>query len=264
MCRDTPHAIYTSAKRGVCWTAYLSILKVRVKFGDRVLDTYALLDNGAAGYLIRKYFATEMGMTGTNRLIKFGTFHGSDPLLPSRTVEFELYAPNDETIRFDVIAHTTPVLEVALRRWKAPPSLTDRAYLDGVSYSDVDQGEVTILIVYDIFEAHVEMEIPRQPVGVQGPSAVRFSLGWSLCGPVFEVNQRSRAIFCISRDDQLHRQVERFIKIDSSGTRCSQPFSLTPEEVRAVQMVLKSTRLVNGLPNNRQATYKLFDHLEKS
>ena len=278
MCRDAPHAIYTSAKRGVCWTTYLSILKVRVKFGDRVLDTYALLDNGAAGSLIPEDFATEMGMTGTKRQVNFGIFHESEPLLPSRSVELELYATNDETIRFYVTADITPDLEIASRRWKAPPLLTDWAYLDGVSYPDVNQGEVTILIGYDIFEAHVQKEIRRPPAGVQGPFAVRFPLGWSLCGPVFEVNQRSRTIFCISRDDQLHRQVERFIEIESSGTRCSQPLSLTPEEVRTVQMVRKSTRLVNGrfeaglpwirddlvLPNNRQAAYKLFDLLEKS
>ena len=166
------------------------------------MEPTSFLDNGAADSLIREDFAIEIGMTGTNRLMNFETFHGSDPLLPSRTVEFELYAPNDETIRFDVTASTTPVLEVVSRRWKVPPSLTDLADLDGVSYPDVDQGEVTILIGYDIFEAHVQKEIRRPTAGVQGPFAVRFPLGWSPCGPLFEVNQRSRAIFCISRDDQ--------------------------------------------------------------
>ena len=89
----------------------------------------------------------------------------------------ELYATNDETIRFYVTADITPDLEIASRRWKAPPLLTDWAYLDGVSYPDVNQGEVTILIGYDIFEAHVQKEIRRPPAGVQGPFAVRFPLG---------------------------------------------------------------------------------------
>ena len=276
--RYAPHTIYTSAKRVLCWTTYLSILKVRAKFGERTLDTYALLDNGAAGSLNREDFATEMGMSGKNELINFGTVHRSDPLLPSRTVEFELLAPHDDSIRFEVTANTTPVLQVTSRRWKAPSTLTDWAYLDGVSYPDVDHGEVTILIGYAVFEAHIQKEIRRPPVGVQGPFAVLFPLGWSLCGPVFEMSKRSRSIFCIIRDELLPQHVEKFMKRESSGTRPAQPPKLTPEEERVVWMVQESTELVNGrfeaglpwvrddliLPNNRQTAYKLFNHLDKS
>ena len=54
-----------------------------------------------------------MGMSRKNELINFGTFHGSDPFLPSKTVEFELLARHDGSIRFEVSADTTPVLQVA-------------------------------------------------------------------------------------------------------------------------------------------------------
>ena len=91
----------------------MSILKVRARFGYRKLDTYFLIDNGDSGSLIREDLATEMGMSRKNELINFGTFHGSDPFLPSKTVEFELLARHDGSIRFEVSADTTPVLQVA-------------------------------------------------------------------------------------------------------------------------------------------------------
>ena len=101
-----------------------------------------------------------------------------------------------------------------------------------MSYSDVDHGEVTILIGYDVFEAHIQTEIRRPPVGERGQFAVLFPLGWSLCGPVFEMSKRSRSIFCISRDELLHQLVYIFIERGSSGTRPAQPPKLTPEEER--------------------------------
>lgn len=97
-------------------------------------------------------------------------------------------------------------------------------------YLDVDHGEVTMVIEYDFFEAHVQKEIRSPTVGVQGPLAVLFPLSWSLCGPVFETSHRSRSIFCISRDDQLHRQVETFIEMESPGAHPWQSHKLTPEE----------------------------------
>ena len=147
-----------------------------------------------------------------------------------------------------------------------------------MSYPDVDHGEVTILIGYDVFEAHIQKETRRPTVGVQGQFAVLFPLDWSLCGPVFEKSKRSRSLVCISRDEPLHQQVEKFIERESSGTRPAQPPKLTPEEERADRMVREWTQLVNGrfeaglpwvrddriLPNNRQAAYKHFNHLEKS
>lgn len=104
-------------------------------------------------------------MSGKNALINFGTLHGFDPLLPSRTVKFEVLAPHDGSIRFEVTVETPLVLQVASHRWKAPPSLTDWAY-DGLSYQDVEYGEVTIWIGYDVFEAHAQKEIRHPPVGV--------------------------------------------------------------------------------------------------
>ena len=106
--REAPQAIYISAKRGLCWTTYLKILKVRTKFGNHVLNIYALLNNGAEGSLIREDFVTGMGKSVTNALINFVTFHGSDPLLPSRKVEFELLAPHNDSNRFEVTVDNTP------------------------------------------------------------------------------------------------------------------------------------------------------------
>ena len=114
-----------------------------------------------------------------------------------------------------------------------------------MSYPDVDHGETTILIGYDVFEAHIQKEIRHPPVGVQDPFAVLFPLGLSLCRPVFEMSKRSRSIFCISRDELL-QHVEKFIERESSGTRPAQPPKLTPEKERAVRMVPESTQLVNG------------------
>ena len=81
----------------------------------------------------------------------------------------------------------------------------------------------------------------------------------------FQTSYRSRSIFCISRYDQLHRQLLKFIEIEPSGTRPAQPYKLTPEEERAVRWAgFPWVRDDLILPNNRQAAYKFSNHLERS
>lgn len=58
----------------------------------------------------------------------------------------------------------------------------------------------------------MQQEIRRPPTGVQGLYVVKFSLAWSLCGPIYEKITRVRNIYFVKQDAELHRQVERFIK----------------------------------------------------
>ena len=53
-----------------------------------------------------------MGIPGTNEMVDFGTFHRQNPLLPSRTVDFEVFMPHDYFVMFAVTADSTPVLKI--------------------------------------------------------------------------------------------------------------------------------------------------------
>lgn len=79
---------------------------------ERKALKHVFLDNGAAGSLIREDFAALMGIPGTNEMVDFGTFHRQNPLLPSRTVDFEVFMPHDYFVMFAVTADSTPVLKI--------------------------------------------------------------------------------------------------------------------------------------------------------
>lgn len=93
-----------------------------------ILTSYSLLRNKHFSFSVVCFLcevSLTMGVPGTSEMADFGTFHGHDPLLPPRTVYFEVIAPHDDSVMFAVTADTTPVLNVEARRWKRPASMTD-------------------------------------------------------------------------------------------------------------------------------------------
>ena len=54
------------------------------------MTTYALLDQGSQVSLIHHSLAAQLNLKGPKRRTLTGTFHGSDPIIVTRRVNFEL------------------------------------------------------------------------------------------------------------------------------------------------------------------------------
>ncbi|XP_045026337.1 uncharacterized protein LOC123470277 [Daphnia magna] len=66
----------------------LAVVPVRLQAGCRTLDVFALLDTGSQATLLREDAAQELCLKGRSRKVHFGTFHGKDPVVDTRLVDF--------------------------------------------------------------------------------------------------------------------------------------------------------------------------------
>ena len=73
---------------GLPSSVLLSVVPVRVSANGKFVNTKALLDSGSQLTLIREDVARELDLRGQTQDIRFGTFHGFDPIIVTRKVKF--------------------------------------------------------------------------------------------------------------------------------------------------------------------------------
>ncbi|XP_045035892.1 uncharacterized protein LOC123476942 [Daphnia magna] len=65
-----------------------AVVPVRLRAGCRTLDVFALHDTDSQATLLREDAAQALGLKGRPRKVRFGTFHGKDPVVDTRLVDF--------------------------------------------------------------------------------------------------------------------------------------------------------------------------------
>ncbi|XP_045023060.1 uncharacterized protein LOC123467054 [Daphnia magna] len=229
----------------------LAVVPVRLRAGCRTLDVFALLDTGSQATLLREDAANALGLTGQPRKIRFGTFHGKDPVVETRLVGFSI---KDVLASFD--------------------------YLCDLNFPARDAGEVQILIGMDVQDAHLNIEVRRPPTGVRGPNAVLTPFGWCVVGrthPLPAVEDPSINFVKLGTIEQLEECVERFWKTQSLPVR-EAPSTFMSSSDRAAMDQLESTIRHTGtryevglpvrphcpkLPDNKELARRKFLALER-
>ncbi|XP_057377943.1 uncharacterized protein LOC130699905 [Daphnia carinata] len=198
----------------------LAVVPVRLRAGDRTLDVFALLDTVSQATLLREDAAEALGLTGRPRKIRFGTFHGKDPIVDTRLVDFTVSSLDGKESCPVSDAFVVPHLNVGHRRLKN--SSTSLEYLRGLDFPARDATEVQVLIGMDVQDAHLNFEVRRPPAGVQGPNAVRTPFGWCVVGKTFPMSAAEAASINFVKLDSielLEESVERFWRTQSLPVR---------------------------------------------
>ena len=68
------------------WSVLLAVVPITIWSGQQRFDTFGLLDTGSEITLILNHTADILGLEGEVEMIRLGTFHGKDPLIPARNV----------------------------------------------------------------------------------------------------------------------------------------------------------------------------------
>ncbi|XP_059352180.1 uncharacterized protein LOC130698697 [Daphnia carinata] len=200
----------------------LAVVQVRLRAGDRTLDVFALLDIGSQATLLREDAAEALGLTGRPRKIRFGTFHGKDPLADTRFVDFTVSSLDGEESCPVSDAFVVPNLNVGHRRMKNSSAAFE--YLLGLDFPARDATEVKILIGMDVQDAHLNLEVRRPPAGVRGPNAVRTPFGWCIVGKTFSAPAVEAAHVNFVKLDSielLEESVERRTAVEQRSTQSS-------------------------------------------
>ncbi|XP_045028397.1 uncharacterized protein LOC123471281 [Daphnia magna] len=256
----------------------LAVVPVRLRAGCRTLDVFALLDTGSQATLLREDAANALGLTGQPRKIRFGTFHGKDPVVETRLVGFSVsLLEGDQSYKVSD-AFVVPRLNVGQRKIKDVLASFD--YLCDLNFPARDAGEVQILIGMDVQDAHLNIEVRRPPTGVRGPNAVLTPFGWCVVGrthPLPAVEDPSINFVKLGTIEQLEECVERFWKTQSLPVR-EAPSTFMSSSDRAAMDQLESTIRHTGrryevglpvrphcpkLPDNKELARRKFLALER-
>ena len=149
-------------------------------------------------------------------------------------------------------------------------------HLQDLKFPEVDVKRVSILLGSNIPNAHRQMEV-RAPAEKNSPYGYRYSLGWSIAGPLTGRKRRETAVNFISIGHQPDDLIERFWKIEDYGTTKPRGKPLSVEDKRAFQIIKDTTIFVDAhyeigllwkcdnpqLPNNHSLANKRAESLRR-
>ena len=257
----------------------LPVVPVRIRAGGRSLETFALLDSGSEGTLLLREAADALGLKGHRQKVRFGTFHGEDPMVETRQVNFSI-ASLINSKEFSVSdAYVVPTLNV--RRHRVALSFETIPYLRDLKIPVRSSQDVKLLIGMDVQDTHLYDDVRRPPIGSRGPNAILTPFGWSVVGRVTSggsvVDRPLPQIHHVCFQ-QLETFVERFWRTDSFPVRDAPNTFIPADEKAALDQlrasichtgvryqvaVPKRIEAVSRLPDNRDAARRCFMSLER-
>jgi hypothetical protein len=226
----------------------MEVVPVTVLVGDVSFDTYAFLDAGADGSLIREDAARRLGIEVIKEKQRFGDFFGGR-IVETCVVDFQV-RPIHGGPTFKVqFAHTVP-------RFNAPDQILDYKsiqdsfpHLQGIDLPSVSANEVTILIGQDVPCAHEQLEFRKPPVPESNdPVAVRTPFGWCITGRVQQVSSRQAPRIrrlCCPENVELQELVTKFWNVEALGVKTGHELR-SRDDKRALDMLKTSTRNVGS------------------
>jgi hypothetical protein len=265
------------------WSVLLAVVPITIWNGKKNLDTFGLLDPGSEASLILDHAADKIGLTGQAQTIRLRTFHGQDPDIPTRTVNFDI-SPRDDQSRFKTMnALTVPQLNFAKKKCHWPSVKKEWNHLADLDLPTFDSALVTVIIGRDIRGAHRILE-ERCHSGDTGPDAILTPFGWCVAGAVpsrvFEASERRPGIYQIHfqpSDLELREDIARLWQTEAFGVQKPTQPILSPENRKAMDILEKSIRHTGErqevalmwkeetavLPNNYSSAVQQLQHLSK-
>ena len=168
----------------------MSIVPVRLGYEgtDKVVHTYALLDNCSQGTLVTKSALEELGITGTQTSITIKTLNGDlkNPSIAVRGLKVARSKVDDKNAKWITLPKTfsRDCLPVDTEDIATPDKISKWGYLDAIANEINQSSDVTVgLLVGANCSKALE---PNKIIPSQGggPYAFRTILGWCIVGPV--------------------------------------------------------------------------------
>ncbi|XP_068729037.1 uncharacterized protein [Montipora capricornis] len=263
----------------------LRIVPVRVRGNQpgKVVETYALLDNGSDVTLCDRKLVDELGITGQPRSFMLTTQESKNSERSGLEVKLIVGSINGDSSLEVPRAWTVDRLNISECSIPRDHDVTKWPHLNGIELPEIDGKEVRVLIGCNVPEAFWVLEERRGGRGE--PVAIRSLLGWTLIGPTVKVNEESS--FSVnfvrlndesdSRDETLLLQVKNFWETDFADSISSSKVAMSVEDERALAIMESSVRRVSGryqvalpwrrqppyLPNNRVAVEQRLSLLKK-
>ena len=237
----------------------LKVVKVLLHNQDRVLETYAVLDDGSERSIILPNAVQRLNLTLQPETLTLRTVHQDMVQLHGASVAFYVSSlPKPEEKYHMRQAFTADNLGLAEHSY--PVRILQRRYkhLRPLPLPPVDHAQPLLLIGSDM--AHLLTPIEPVQLGPPGgPIAVHTKLGWSLQGPtsvdqVPASNQQCLLTATVSPTSELFKNVERLWQIDTLPYTSEKHVTRSKQDQQALNLLQTSSVRVNVEGVQRYAT----------
>ncbi|XP_059353479.1 uncharacterized protein LOC132088564 [Daphnia carinata] len=264
----------------------LQVVPVTVKSQHKSINTFALLDQGSEATLILNKMSTQLQLDGPTEMTRLGTFHGEDPAIQVKRVQFHIL-PRDGSRSFIVkAAYSVPQMKITKRTINWPKIKYRWQHLQEPDLPHIDSSKVTVLLGRDVLRVHDVLDTRIPPDGVEAPDGLKTHFGWCLTGPVpmsvlsspeHGSDTKIMHIQHSQNDGELQEAVANFWLTESFGVRPLSQTILAPDEMKALRILENTVRHTGEryevglrlrhqdlqLPNNREVAARRFQALEK-
>lgn len=159
-------------------------VKIRGKSNNRMIKTYALLDSGSEVTLCHELLANKLELDGERHNFTLTGMTGST-LVESNLVDLVVMSM-DESVAVELLnVKTVDQMPISSSCIPKPEDLARWPHLEDIDIPVLRDGEVMLLIG---FKERPSLFLPLEfkAGGDNEPIAVRYSLGWTVMGPMGE------------------------------------------------------------------------------
>ncbi|TWW77718.1 hypothetical protein D4764_12G0011080 [Takifugu flavidus] len=233
----------------------LKVVKVLLHAGDRVLETYAVLDDGSERSIILPQAVQRLNLTAQPETLTVRTVHQEVVQLQGASVTLYVSSLLKPEERYH-IHHAFTSENLGLSEHSYPVRSLQQKYkhLRNLPLPPVEHAQPLLLIGSDLPHLLTPIEPVRTgPPG--GPIAVHTQLGWSLQGPT-NIDQvpasEQQCLFTVTDSPtcELFKNVERLWQIDTLPYTSKKQVTRSKQDQQALALLQSSTvRItVDGIP----------------
>ena len=237
----------------------LKIVRVHLRHRDRVLDTYAVLDDGSERTLLLASAANKLGLQGRKENLSLRTIRRDLKTIEGERVAFAI-SPADQPNRWYQVGDVFTSKHIGLSQYDYPiQQLQERfQHLRHLPIPPICEATPTLLIGSD----HTDLITPVSAVylGPRGcPAAIKTRLGWTLQGPIPSLTSGPASVSCLyskmtAIDSTLLNHVERLWQLDILPFKCEKQMVRSKEDKYAVTLLEQKTTRVKVQGVQRYAT----------
>lgn len=229
-----------------CSRVLLKVVKVRLQYRERALETYAVLDDGSERTILLCEAADKLGLRGIPEELALRTIRQETQVLQGASVSFSVSSASQPKRNYHISgAFTAQNLGLADHSYPLATLQKRYRHLRGLPLEPFDRVSPLLLIGAD--QPH--LITPTEPVRLGppgGPVAIRTRLGWTLQGPARGLPHHPRSQNCYltsvnPETAELLRNVEKLWQVDTLPFKSEKQVTRSREDQEALSLLESKT-----------------------
>lgn len=227
--------------------SFFKIIPVQLRNNNKIIRTFAFIDEGSSVSLIDKNLAKKLNLQGRQETLTIkwtGDTKKTDQ--KSQKVNFWISGLNEEDeFKLDNVC-TFDDLNLPIQSVNGKELQAKYKHIRTIPLPSYEEAQPTLLL--GLKDAYLGLPLEIKEGAQNEPIAIKTKLGWTVFGGQGKAENRSLCIEKIKNktthtDDELHNLVKNYFETESFGIVPAKPV-LSLEDLRALDIMEKTTRRI--------------------